>query len=285
MMPLADLFVHVYVLVDDAIKEGKVSIPHRPGPKPACSDAEVLTIALVRHLLGRPSEKAFLEELRREWRHYFPRLLSQSQLGRRLRWLWGAFEALRERLLAHLPQDTWQQVEATALPVKHPSRVRGPDQWQGPGGLVAGFGWDAAHSEWTCGFRLALRTELGSRLVRAWGIVPAAIDERQVADELLVGAGAQGLLLDRGFQGRAWQEAQRGQGRRVVLMPGPEERRRLPRELLRPIAKLRGRIETTVAQLMEQLGLARHGAKSFWGLLTRTAAAILAHTIMLLRLV
>lgn len=285
MMPLADLFVHVYVLVDDAIKEGKVSIPNRPGPKPACSDAEVLTIALVRHLLGRPSEKAFLEELRREWRHYVPNLLSQSQFNRRLRWLWGAFEELRACLTANLPEDPWQQVDTTALPVKHPSRVRGPDRWQGPGGLVAGFGWDAAHSEWFYGFRLALRTELGSRLVRGWGIVPAAIDERQVADELLVGAGAQGLLLDRGFQGRAWQEAQRERGRRVLLMPGPEERRRLPRELLRPIAKLRNRIETTVAQLMEQLGLARHGAKSFWGLLTRTAAAILAHTVMILRLV
>ncbi|GBD12010.1 hypothetical protein HRbin24_00010 [bacterium HR24] len=36
---------------------------------------------------------------------------------------------------------------------------------------------------------------------------------------------------------------------------------------------------------MERLGLARHRAKSFRGLLTRTAAAILAHTIMTLRLV
>jgi hypothetical protein len=68
-------------------------------------------------------------------------------------------------------------------------------------------------------------------------------------------------------------------------MPGPGERRRLPRELLRPIAELRGRIETTVAQLMEQLGLARRGAKSFWGLPTRTAAAILAHTVIVPRLV
>jgi hypothetical protein len=285
MVPLADLFVHVYVLVDDAIKEGKVSIPRRPGPKPPCSDAEVLTIALVRHLLGRPSEKAFLEEVRREWRHYFPRLPSQGQFNRRVRWLWGAFEELRAYLVDRLPEDPWQQVDTTALPVKHPSRVRGPDGWQGPGDLVAGFGWDAAHSEWFYGFRLALRTELGSRLVRGWGIVPAAVDERQVADVLLEGTGAQALLLDRGFQGKAWQEAQQKAGRRVALMPGEEERRRLPRRLLRPIAKLRNRIETTVAQLTEQLGLARHKARSFWGLLARTAATILAHTIITLRLV
>ena len=55
MLPTEDLFVHVYVLVDDAITAGSVDIPPRPGPVPACSDAELLTIALVRHLLYRPS--------------------------------------------------------------------------------------------------------------------------------------------------------------------------------------------------------------------------------------
>ncbi|GBD12011.1 hypothetical protein HRbin24_00011 [bacterium HR24] len=127
----------------------------------------MLAIALVRHLLGCHSEKAFLEEVRREWRHRFPHLPSQSELARRLRWLHVAFEELPACLMANLPEDPWQQVDTTALPVKHPSRVRGADQWQGPGGLVAGFGWDAAHSEWTCRFRLALRSELASRLVRA----------------------------------------------------------------------------------------------------------------------
>ena len=47
MLPTEDLFVHVYVLVDDAIAAGEVTIPARPGPTPACSDAELLTIALV----------------------------------------------------------------------------------------------------------------------------------------------------------------------------------------------------------------------------------------------
>src|SRR3712207_7335792 len=33
MLPTEDLFVHVYVLVDDAIAAGKVTIPARPGPR------------------------------------------------------------------------------------------------------------------------------------------------------------------------------------------------------------------------------------------------------------
>lgn len=285
MMPLADLFVHLYVVVDDALRAGLVPIPSRPGPAPACSDAEVLTIALVRHLLGRPSEAAFLAEVRRDWSHYFPRLLVQSEFNRRVRRLWGAFEHLRQYVVQRLPADAWQQIDTTALPVKHPSRVRGPDGWHGPGELRAGFGRDAAHGEWFYGFRLALRTDLGTRLVRAWGIVPAAVDERQVAEALLAGTRPWGVLLDRGFTGRAWGAAQEAQGTHVVVTPGRAERRRLPAAVRRPVAALRNRIETTIGELTERLGLAQHGARTFWGLLTRTAATILAHTLQLLGLV
>src|SRR5262245_21099670 len=184
----------------------------RRGPAPGCSDAEVLTVAVVRHLLGRPSEAeaGFLAEVRADWGHFFPVLPAQSEFNRRVRWLWGAFELLRQRRAAAVPEDAWQQADTTALPFKHPSRVRGADAWPGPGGLAAGFGWDAAHCEWFDGFRLALRTDLGDRLVRGWGLIPAAVDERAVADALLEGAAAPaGLLLDRGLLGRAWAASHR----------------------------------------------------------------------------
>src|SRR5581483_981444 len=51
-----------------------------------------------------------------------------------MRWLWNPFELLSQRLLAGMPEDGWQQADTTALPVKHPSRVRGPGGWDGPGG-------------------------------------------------------------------------------------------------------------------------------------------------------
>src|SRR5947199_103553 len=58
-MPTADLFVRAHVLVDGAPKTGTVAVPPRPGPAPACTDAEVPTVALVRHLLARRSETGF----------------------------------------------------------------------------------------------------------------------------------------------------------------------------------------------------------------------------------
>ena len=141
---------------------------------------------MVRHLLGRRSESGFLAEVARDWGHLFPHLPHQSEANRRIRWLWGAFEQLRITLAATLPEDDCQQVDTSALPVRHPSRVRGPDGWTGPGnGLAARFGRDAAHAEWFYGFRLAAKTDLGSRIVRAWAIVPAAVNEREAAAELL----------------------------------------------------------------------------------------------------
>lgn len=278
MLSTEDLFVHCYTLIDDLIRDGSVLIPVRPGPRPACCDAEVLTIALVRHLLGRRSESGFLAEIGREHPGLFPVLPHHSEPNRRTRWLIGAFEQIRQVLLDLVPADDWGQIDTTALPVKHPSRVRGPDGWTGPNDLVARFGRDPAHGEWFYGFRLALRTDLGSRLVRSWAIVPAAVDERALVPGLIEGAlSLSGLLNDRGFAGQACTETLAAQGIRQLVPPGRTERATMPKALQQIIANLRNRIEVTNGELTETMGLARHGAHTFAGLLTRTAATIAAH--------
>jgi hypothetical protein len=72
MLPTEDLFVYVYVLVDDAIGSGAIAIVPRPGPAPRCTDAELLAVTLVRHLLSRRGEAGFLAEVTRDWAHPFP---------------------------------------------------------------------------------------------------------------------------------------------------------------------------------------------------------------------
>ncbi len=279
MLPTEDLFVYVYVLVDDAIGSRVIAIAPRPGPAPACSDAELLAIALVRHLLGRRSEAGFLAEVARDWAHLFPRLPHQSEANRRIRWLWGAFEQLRAMLAARLPEDDCQQTGTSALPVKHTSRVRGPDGWTGPGNdLAARFGRDAAHAEWFYGFRLALKTDLGSRIVRAWSIVPAAVNEREVAVDLLeAGPAPPDLLADKGFNGKAFAAGLAARGTAVLVPPAKAQRASTPPILLKVIAQWRNRIEATFGEITDQMELARHGAHTFCGLLTRTADTIAAH--------
>ncbi len=284
MLSTEDLFVYVYVLIDDLIAAGAIAIPPRPGPAPGCSDGGLLTIALVRHLLGRRSEAGFLAEVAHNWSGLFPRLPHQSEANRRIRWLWGAFEQFRAALAAHLPEDDCQQVDTTALPVKHTSRVRGADSWTGPGGLAARFGRDAAHAEWCYGFRLAAKADLGSRIIRAWGIVPAAASERDVAAGLLeTGPPPRDLLVDKGFTGKAFAAGQAIRGTAVLTPPTKNQRPHMPAVLRKIIAEWRNRIETTFKEITDQMELARHGAHTFWGLLTRTAATIAAHTLMRVR--
>jgi hypothetical protein len=79
----------------------------------ACSDVEVLTLAVVRHPRARRSERAFRAEVRREWAHCFPHVPHRSEFNRRVRWLWGAFEGLRQRAAATLLVDPWQQVDTS----------------------------------------------------------------------------------------------------------------------------------------------------------------------------
>ena len=283
MLSTEDLFVYVYVLIHDLMSAGCLWVPRRPGPAPACSDAELLTIAVVRHLLGRRSESGFLAEVARDWGHLFPRLPHQSEANRRIRWLWGAFEQFRRTLAATKPVDDCQQIDTSALPVKHPSRVRGSDGWTGPGNdLAARFGRDAAHAEWFYGFRLAVKTDLGSRVVRAWAIVAAAVNEREVAEDLLeTGPRPRDLLADKGFSGRAFAAAQAARGTAVLVPPDKKQRASMPPALLKVIAEWRNRIETTFSEITDRMELARHGAHSFCGLLTKTAATIAAHTLLL----
>ena len=208
----------------------------------ACTDAELLTIALVRHVLGRRSENGFPAEIRRDCPGLFPHLPDQPEVNRRTRWLWGAFEQLRAAWAAAVPADPVQQIDTSAIPVKHPSRVRGPDGWTGPGNdLAARSGRDGAHAGWFYGFRLAIRTDLGRRIVRAWPIVPAAVDERQIGTDLTCGDTdtIDALLQDNGFTGSRFAAEMAGAGIDVIIPPTRAQRKTMPRALQRLIARLR----------------------------------------------
>ncbi len=217
--------------------------------------------------------------------HLFLHLPHQSEASRRIRWPRGASGQLRCYLAGQVPAYDCQQIDTSALPVKHTSRVRGPDSWTGPDGLHARFGRDAAHAEWFYGFRLAIKTDLGSRVVLAWSIVPAAVNEREIGTDLLeTGPPPRDLLLDKGFTGKASTAGQAARGTAVLLPPAKGKRRQMPPVLRKIIAEWRNRIETTFQEVTDQMELARHGAHTFWDLLTRTAATIAAHTLLRVRL-
>jgi hypothetical protein len=117
--------------------------------------------------------------------------------------------------------------------------------------------------------------------VRAWSIVPAAVNEREAAEDLLqAGPPPRDLLCDKGFTGAAFAARQAARGTTVLIPPAKNQRASMPAILRTIIAQWRNRIEATFGEITDQMGLARHGAHTFCGLLTRTAATIAAHTLL-----
>lgn len=290
MVPTEDWLIRLYVAVDTWWRcEGRGQIPKRPGPAPRMSDQELLTLALAREFLERRSERAWRAEVAADWRHLFPAVPPQSEWNRRTRWLWGAFEALRAFWLRPVPiaPGGWEAIDTAPLPIKHASRVRGlaggtSCAWAGPADqLVARFGYCAALDRWFYGFRLGLRIGLTDGLIRGWAIVPAAVDERRVADGLLEGERDIHLLTDQGFRSAAWaRDWNETLNVRVLLAPSKRERAAPTRpDTTRAfIATFRNRIEAINETLKARFHLEAHAAKHFWGLLTRTAAKIATAT-------
>jgi Transposase DDE domain len=132
------------------------------------------------------------------------------------------------------------------------------------------------------GFRLAARTDLGHRIVRAWSIVPAAINEQEIGTDLVCGAAViDALPLDKGFNGTAFASQMATAGIEVIIPPTRAQRSTMPKPVQRLIAKFRNRVEASFKEITDQMELARHGSHCFEGLLTRTAATLAAHTLLL----
>lgn len=283
-MTIEDQLIVLFCAIDDWLRSDPP--PVRPGPRPACTDSEILTLAVGREVLGGRSERSFLRRARREWRHLFPRLPAQSEVNRRTRWLQGALEGLRRHLAAQLPSATSALlgVDTSPLPVKHRTRVRRGrgTAFDGPGDLSAGFGYCAAKREWFYGFRLAALVPLSDGVPRHWALCPAAVDEREVAAELLRGETGLLLVADRGFDGAAMRERlQRHDG--LLLTPPRKLRRYQPTTLVRAfVRRRRNRCERPFAALQDRFALPRHCARSLWGLLTRLTAKLVAFTLLTL---
>jgi hypothetical protein len=116
----------VYVTVDDYWQ----TIAHRfsrPGPKPVCSDSELLTMVLVGECCGWDVETEMLHHWQAH-RDLFPQQPTQSRLNRRRRQLTDALALLRQWLVRQLDLAAEQIciIDSLPLSVVASTTPRGP---------------------------------------------------------------------------------------------------------------------------------------------------------------
>jgi hypothetical protein len=144
----------------------------------------------------------------------------------------SAFEQLRAAWAATMPADPVQQIDTSALPVRHPSRVHGPDG------------------------RARRRRQAADR--RRPGHWPRRRHRRAAAGNGSTGSRFAAEMAEAGIE--------------VIIPPTRAQRQTMPKTPQRLMARLRNRVEASFTEITDQMELARHGAHTFEGLLTRPAA-------------
>jgi hypothetical protein len=88
--------------------------------------------------------------------------------------------------------------------------------------------------------------------------VPAAVSERDVGTDLVeAGPPPSDLLVDKGFNGKAFAAPQVSRGTAVLVPPTKEQRLSMPAIPQKIIAEWRNRIETASKEITDQMELAR----------------------------
>lgn len=272
---LDTLLTALYVHLDDRVLPALGwSREHRPGRKPALSDAEFTCLAAAQQLLGIASERRWIRYARRHLAGMFPHLPGQSGYGKRLRAAGGLLAAV----ITQLAQDTasWHDllrlVDSTPLPCAASRETVKRSDLAG----YAGYGYCASHSRFFWGFRLYLITTAEGMPV-IWGLAHPGLGEREVTaallahDHRLVRAG-QVIAGDKGFAGHAFEAFISNDLQAHLIRPDRKDEP--PR--FGKLARQRQWIEAIIDTLKGQLTLEDHGGRTLAGVYARVAARLLA---------
>ncbi len=276
-MDLDSFLVSLYVLVDDWWKaDHPSSAPRKPGRPALLSESEVLTLAILAQWPRFRSERDFWRFAWAHLRPYFPMLCSQGQLNRRIRALEPELRELQRDFAEDLaqPSAVYRVMDTTLVPAI--VRVRASRK-----GLFCGqasFGRSASKAEWVYGFKVALVVDPDG-VITAFGLAPAASDERPIGEALLAYDRHGAYLADKGFAGLEWERLwMEIYGALVAATPKNDSRRAWSKADRRWASGKRQIIEGVIGQLKDFFALERHRAKTLGGLLTRLAAKVAAYT-------
>lgn len=275
-----DFCLWMYVIVDELWRRLPPAYKRGSGPAPACSDSELLTLALVGECRGWRTEAALLSEWA-AYRHLFPHLPERSRFNRRRRHLRHALNAIRLAVLAVLDvaQDRQCAIDSAPVPVLQfhlvPSAA-GAVNWRAAG---ADFGKVPTKKQTIFGYKLHLLVTLGG-VIRDFALAPASASDVAVGAELLREQHELVVIGDKGYiSAPLAQELREEHAVTLLTVPRRNQHTQVPTATARLLNGVRQIIETVNDQLSAQFGLARHHAHTFQGLCARLHTKLAAHTL------
>lgn len=282
MLDKALVLTTIFTIVDDAMKASSAiqQALHRPGRTPRLLDSEVVTLALYQEIIGEPREDHFFRLHKAALVPFFPRLNERSRYNRRKRDLWSVILAVR--LTLQLVLNTLQRagtgaIDSAPVPCVGRKRNKTGSDFRG----FADYGVCSSKAMKYFGMKLHAVVSL-SGVIMSWLLTSAAPYDNQPVVELLDSFPHQlKELLGDGAYNDAALQAYLEQYRSLMLLAPTKANQQAKRtkEQQRSQNRLRLICETVNAQLQEQMYLSKHYAKSRWGLMTRVAAKLTAHSV------
>jgi IS5 family transposase len=275
-----DFCLWVYVVVDELWRCLPAGYKPASGPRPACSDSELIAMALIGECCGWALET----DLTPGWRdypHLFPVVPERSRFNRRRRNLRHAINAIRQGTLAALDLAQDRQCAIASVPVPVVAFHLVPSAAGTGGGRAAGadFGTVPTKKQTIFGDKLHLLVTLGG-VIRDFALAPASASDVAVGAELLREQTDLTVIGDKGYSSAPLAEERRdGCAVRLLTVPRRNQRRHVSAACARLRNGARQIIETVNGQLTEQFGLARHHAHTFPGLCARLHTKLAAHTL------
>lgn len=273
-----DFCLWMYVIIDDAWKQ-IAPLFQRPGPPPSsCSDSELLTLALVGECRGWDVETELLSQWQSH-RDLFPHLPSQSRFNRRRRALTDAFNRVRQVVLRDFDAAYERYTLLDSLPiavVRYAHVPSASDDWRIH---QASYGRNQTKRQLFFGYKLHVLATLEGLLVD-WSLTPAHVTDLAAASELLTQHTDLIVLGDKGYISAAvaddlWQQ----QHIRLLTLPKRNQRRTVALPDRKRFGNMRRWIETVNAQLTQQFHIEINHAHTFYGLCSRLATKLTAHTL------
>ena len=244
MSSIEHQMTEIYVFIDDylAAHPGRARWRRSPNARPACTDAEVLTIALLQGSFGCATLKQAYLLVRANWHSAFPRLVSYKQWVARLHALSAlAGQLLRAVTLRLSEADNFYLLDSKPIPVCHPLRH----------GRVRLLREDGAYfgkcsRGWFFGFKLHLIVAERGHVLGAV-LTPANWGDRDPALALSWVTEGGAALGDLGYTGEELAAATLEEAEVLMLTVADGGGRGDSRRAL--LSSVRERIETTFSQL------------------------------------
>jgi Transposase DDE domain len=275
-MDLDLLLLHVYCLVDDALRRLGLNQPRSRGPEPTLDDAEVITIEIVGEFLELHDDTKLFWFFRRYHSRDFPNLQSvtRSTFVRQAANLWKVKQEL-QRHLAHqlVPDDVSWLVDSLPIRACRFGRAKFCQRFRGQ----AAYGYDHGDRHTFYGFRLHVRCDRLSGVVLAYQLAPANAADKAVLRELDLPPDSMGLG-DRAY----WDPELAAELRQLnIRFYAPFNTRKHdpnPRQS-RLLSSLRYFVETVQGQLAERYRMKQTKTRKLWHFQHRIIRKILSHTV------